>query len=218
MKNKKLSKSPQNIGIPNQKFHLFFTKSQKITRSYSKKKKSNLPNTLIEGFKTTLESALEADLLLMVCDVSDPNMEKQIKVTQTVLEELGLKDKDRIFVFNKTDLVQNKFKLRLVKRNYPDSFLVSSFDKKDVNELRSHVISYFLNKQNHFDLFIPYQDGEAHSEVMGHTNVINQENYENGIFYRVKTPDFIFYRLGIKKYILGPEQANVYLNDQLDSD
>jgi GTP-binding protein HflX len=172
---------------------------------------SNLPNTLIEGFKTTLESALEADLLLIVCDISDPNMEKHIEVTQSVLDELGLKDKDRIFVFNKTDLVQDKFKLRLIKRNYPDSFLVSSFEKSDVNELRSHVINYFLDKQNHFDLFIPYADGEAHSEVMGQTNIINQENYDHGIFYRVKTPDFIFYRLSLKKYVLGPDKAEEYL-------
>lgn len=172
---------------------------------------SNLPNTLIEGFKTTLESALEADLLLIVCDVSDPNLNKHIEVTQSVLKELGLEEKDRIFVFNKTDLVDDKFKLRLIKRNYPNSFLVSSFNKKDIDELRSHIIQYFLDKQNHFDLFVPYADGEAHSEAMSQTNIINQENYENGIFYRVKTPDFIFYRLNLKKYVLGPEQAAQYL-------
>lgn len=168
---------------------------------------SNLPNTLIEGFKTTLESALEADLLLIVVDVSDPNMTKQIEVTQNVLDELGLKGKDRLFVFNKTDLVQDKFKLRLIKRNYPNSFLVSSFNKEDVNELRSHIIDYFLEQQNHFDLYIPYEKGEAHSEVMSQTNIIAQENYQTGIYYRVKTPDFIFYRLTLKNYLLGPEQV-----------
>ena len=49
---------------------------------------SNLPNALISGFKSTLESALEADLLLLVCDVSDKNVEKQIAVTKNVLEDL----------------------------------------------------------------------------------------------------------------------------------
>src|SRR5690606_30828400 len=62
---------------------------------------SNLPNTLIDGFKTTLESALEADLLILVCDLSDPNYKKHLQVTDEVLSELKLEDKDRIVVFTK---------------------------------------------------------------------------------------------------------------------
>ena len=66
---------------------------------------SNLPNTLIDGFKTTLESALEADLLIIVCDISDPHFEKHLEVTQKVLGELKLENKDTLLVFNKKDLL-----------------------------------------------------------------------------------------------------------------
>ena len=59
---------------------------------------SNLPNTLIQGFKTTLESALEADLLLIVCDISDPNYQKHLRVTQEVLTELKIEDKNQIII------------------------------------------------------------------------------------------------------------------------
>src|SRR5690606_20271848 len=57
---------------------------------------SNLPNTLIEGFKTTLESAQEADLLVIVCDISDPNYQKQLRVTKEVLKELGVQEKEQL--------------------------------------------------------------------------------------------------------------------------
>lgn len=62
---------------------------------------SNLPNTLIDGFKTTLESAIEADLLVIVCDISDPHYEKQLEVTNEVLAELSVTNKETIIVFNK---------------------------------------------------------------------------------------------------------------------
>jgi GTP-binding protein HflX len=65
----------------------------------------NLPNTLVQGFKTTLESALEADLLIIVCDLSDPNYQNHLKVTGEVIEELGITDKEQIVVFTKKDKI-----------------------------------------------------------------------------------------------------------------
>jgi len=69
-----------------------------------------LPNTLIDGFKTTLESALEADLLIIVCDISDPYYEKQLEVTNQVLKELDVENKERIIVFNKKDQLEDELK------------------------------------------------------------------------------------------------------------
>ncbi|MGB0455234.1 MAG: GTPase HflX [Bacteriovoracaceae bacterium] len=167
---------------------------------------SNLPNTLIDGFKTTLESALEADLLVIVCDISDPHLEKHIDVTLSVLEDLNLQEKDKFFVFNKRDILKDPLKAQILRRKYPDSFLISSLDKNDVSKLRSHIINYFLEKQDHYDLFIPYDEGLAHSQVVSLANVVSHSNHEKGIYYRVRTPDFIFNQSELKKYILGPEQ------------
>jgi GTP-binding protein HflX len=166
---------------------------------------SNLPNTLIDGFKTTLESALEADLLVIVCDISDPHFEKQLQVTEDVLKELKVYDKEKIIVFNKKDLFQeDDLKLKLILRKYPNSFLVSSFDQADMKNLRSYIIEYFLKKQNHYDLFVPYEDGMAHSAIVSKTNIISSQNHEKGIFYRVRVPDFMFGNLGVGQYILAP--------------
>ncbi len=165
---------------------------------------SNLPNTLVTGFKTTLESAIEADLLIVVCDISDPNYKLHLKVTNEVLEELGLKDKPRLLVFNKKDKLEDIMQQKIILRQYPGSFVISSNDKEDVENLRSYIINYFLDQQNHYDLFIPYELGEHHSSLKGKTNIIKMLAHEKGIFYRVKAPDFIFNRLGIEKFILAP--------------
>ncbi|MCF8058728.1 MAG: GTPase HflX [Bacteriovoracaceae bacterium] len=168
---------------------------------------SNLPNTLIDGFKTTLESALEADLLIIVCDISDPNYKKQLKVTEEVLEELGVGDKEKFIVFNKKDLLNDPIKAKIIKRVHPDSYVVSSFSDEDMRSLRSHVINYFLDKQDQYDLFVPYDEGAAHSSVASKTNIMKTSNHEKGIFYRVRVPDFIFNQLGLHQFVLKPEES-----------
>jgi GTP-binding protein HflX len=168
----------------------------------------NLPSTLVQGFKTTLESALEADLLIIVCDISDPNYKKHLEVTQEIINELNIEDKEQIVVFNKKDKCKDPFLPKIAMRNLKASFLISSQNDQDISDLREYVINYFLSKQDHFDLFIPYTDGEAHSKIRANTNVIKTVNHENGIFYRIKVPEFIFNKLGLNGFILAPTDPN----------
>ena len=168
----------------------------------------NLPSALVEGFKTTLESALEADLLLIVCDISDPNYQKHLQVTQEVLKELDIQEKRQIVVFNKKDLLNDPLRARLIARQYPSSFVVSTYNHDDMQELRTHIVDFFLSQQDHYDLFIPYQAGEAHSRIRANANVMKTGHHENGIFYRIRIPDFIFQQLGLGPYVLAPEQSS----------
>lgn len=165
----------------------------------------NLPSSLVEGFKTTLESALEADLLIIVCDLSDPNYKKHLEVTQQVLAELHIEEKEQIVVFTKKDKIADPFLPKIVMRNLKASFLVSTFEDQDISDLKEYIVNYFLEKQDHYDLFIPYNSGEAHSKIRGKANIIKTSNHEKGIFYRIRIPGFIFNQLGLKEYILAPE-------------
>lgn len=165
----------------------------------------NLPSSLIEGFKTTLESALEADLLLIVCDISDPQYQKHLEVTQAVLKELNIIDKKQLIIFNKKDLLNDPLRSRVILRQYPDSFLVSTYDENDMKDLRQYIIEYFLSKQDHYDLFIPYTHGEAQAKLRANANIIKMVSHENGLFYRIRIPDFIFHQLGLNEFILAPD-------------
>ncbi|MBF0313208.1 MAG: GTPase HflX [Oligoflexia bacterium] len=168
----------------------------------------NLPASLISGFKTTLDSAETADLLVIVCDISDHNHEKHLQVTIDFLKELGIGDKDRIIVFNKKDLLASpdeNLNAIIMLRTHPHSFLISCHDPQDVKKLREFIINFFLNQQSHYDLFIPYEQGEAHAMVLSKTNVMSQVHHQNGIFYRIRVPDFIIQHLGVSRYILSQD-------------
>ncbi len=167
---------------------------------------SNLPNTLIEGFKTTLESIEEADLLLMVIDLSDPHLEKHIETTEEVLKELDLGHKEKIYIFNKKDKVENILKAKVKISKYNKSFIISSLDTDDMKDLRRNIIEYFLEKQNHHDLFVPYSLGNVHSKIEKFTNIEKRTNHENGIYYRIRTPEHLYDKIGIKEYSLSPEE------------
>ena len=65
----------------------------------------DLPPNLIKAFKSTLSETVEADLLLHVIDVNDPQVHMKIDVVEDILQQLGLEDKQKIYVFNKVDLI-----------------------------------------------------------------------------------------------------------------
>ncbi len=66
----------------------------------------DLPPSLIKAFKSTLSETIDADILMHVIDVTDPQIDMKIKCVEEILEQLGAGDKEKIYVFNKTDLIQ----------------------------------------------------------------------------------------------------------------
>ena len=166
---------------------------------------SNLPNTLIDGFKTTLESALEANLLVVVVDISAPNYKKHIKVTSEVLQELGVEGRERFIVFNKKDLLNNSIQAKIIKRIHPNSVVVSSFSREDMKMLREKIIQFCLRNQKRHDIFVPYEEGGIHAAIAGKCNIIKQTNHETGIYYRIHTPEFIFNQMNLRQFVLSPE-------------
>ncbi len=65
----------------------------------------DLPPELIQAFKSTLAETIDADLILHVIDIADPHLEMKVNVVEEILDQLGLKDKPKIYVFNKVDLL-----------------------------------------------------------------------------------------------------------------
>lgn len=79
-----------------------------------------LPHELVEAFKSTLESAAQADILIVVLDLSSPDIMEHWTTTMDVMESVGAGDLEKIVVFNKTDLVSSEMKLvdaRQIDRN-----------------------------------------------------------------------------------------------------
>ena len=86
----------------------------------------NLPHTLIESFKATLEEVSEADLLIHVVDVSHPRVDEHIEAVNSVLKELDASGKQTVMVFNKVDAVQNADHLAAYRNRFPRSAAISA--------------------------------------------------------------------------------------------
>ena len=170
---------------------------------------SNIPNTLIKGFQSTLLSAEEADLLLIVSDISDPHCQKQLEVSLDVLKELGLDKTPHFFIFTKIDLIENhdSLKISLFKKKYPDSFFVNSFDSFSMKNLREFLIEYFLRQLPSRDLFIPYEASQAHSSLASTVSILERHPLEKGMYYKIRAPDFLFSPLGLHQFLLSPEEV-----------
>lgn len=175
---------------------------------------SQLPTHLIEGFKSTLESAAEADLLLIISDAADEDCEDKIAVTLNILKDLHLDHQKKLFIFNKIDLVSRPLQLSLLKKKFPQAYFISAQNPDDINDLRKKIIHFFLEDQNFYDLFIPYTAGGIHYTVEAETNVLKRINHEKGIYYRVKTLPEIFSQQQFAKFLLAPQDPMIKKLDQ----
>ena len=99
----------------------------------------DLPHSLIASFKATLEEARQADLLLHVADASNPAVIDQITSVYSVLEELGIREKDAILVLNQIDAIEDPGTLELLKQRYPMAMFVSARTGEGLSRLATAV-------------------------------------------------------------------------------
>jgi GTP-binding protein HflX len=85
-----------------------------------------LPHHLIASFKSTLEETMKADLLIHVIDITNHSYDDHIRTTHELLETLKLSDTNRLMVFNKVDIIQDRTCFDRIKMRYPDALLVSA--------------------------------------------------------------------------------------------
>ncbi len=118
-----------------------------------------LPTLLVESFKSTLAEALEADLLIHVVDISNPNYEKQMQSVKETLHSIGASDKPELIIFNKVDAfkghdddffvgttgltIEQFEKSWMAKENAPAVF-ISATNKTNVDRLRDSVVNELL--------------------------------------------------------------------------
>lgn len=139
---------------------------------------SKLPHRLVESFKSTLEEISEADLILHVVDSSSPYLTEQIETTNKVLKELNASMVPTLFVFNKTDKVNN---LSLLVTSYKPDLITSVVDDKGIDEVVKKIDDVFYGDIIQRHMFIPYTDGQDYSKIMDNTRVIKTKYVEKGI-------------------------------------
>jgi len=140
-----------------------------------------LPHDLVASFKSTLDEALEARLLLYVVDASDPSWESQLAVVREVLADIGAGQVSARVVMNKTDRLSAEARAEL-RRAMPSAWFISAHDPRDVADVHSRVVAFFESSYVGADLVVPYASQRLVAE-MHELGRVEAERYENDAVY-----------------------------------
>jgi len=135
----------------------------------------DLPHHLVASFKSTLEEARQADLLLHVVDSSNPEVEHHIKTVNKVLDEIGIDHENAILVFNKTDKIEDRSKLDVLRLKYDNGISVSAVSGEGLERLSQAVIDRLASGYVIVEIETPVGNGKLLSQLEDHSVIISRE-------------------------------------------
>ncbi|HEX2573181.1 MAG TPA: GTPase HflX [Polyangia bacterium] len=146
-----------------------------------------LPHDLVASFRSTLEEAKEASLLIHVVDAADPAFRAQLAVTRGVLHEIGADDSPSLLLLNKIDLVAPEARQALAVE-FPDALAVSSRDPADVARVHARIVAFFERDMIEEELFVPYARQAIVARAYETMRVLDERYEEEGTRFRVRGP------------------------------
>jgi GTP-binding protein HflX len=147
----------------------------------------NLPHGLVASFKSTLDEALEASLLAHVVDASDPGFERQLAVTEEVLEEIDANDVPRLLVFNKIDRAGKEQELRAaLLARHPGCIVMSARREADIAKLHDAIAAFFQRDLVEAELFLPWAAQNLRGEIFSTCKVLEERADGEGALLRVR--------------------------------
>ncbi|MSP86981.1 MAG: GTPase HflX [Methylotenera sp.] len=156
----------------------------------------NLPHGLVASFKSTLDEALDASLLLHVIDASDPGFERQLEVTNKVLGEIGANDVPRLRIFNKIDHVGDAAAQTAqeasLRAKYPDCVVMSARNPADVAKLHQTIVAFFQQDLLEVEIFLPWSAQQLRGEIYASCQMLEERSDSEGAFFRFRgEPDTV---------------------------
>src|SRR5574344_909191 len=147
---------------------------------------SNLPHTLVDAFKSTLEEASRADLLLLVIDAADPEAENQYKTVCKVLDEIDAGKNPRIILLNKIDkLDADGVRLSELKVQFPGALCISAKEKSGFDELAVKMTEMLLGEKH--DYVLPVSEKNTLDEIRKNGLIISEEWMDDDIHLTART-------------------------------
>ena len=139
-----------------------------------------LPHKLVEAFKSTLEEAAEATVILNVCDASDEHCAEHLEVTRKLLDELGCEGKPVISVMNKCDLVGDIYAMP----TFGKTVMISAKEQKGFDELLDAVLKELPPTRRKAELLIPFSMGAMAARIRNEGVVEEEEYRPEGLYMR----------------------------------
>jgi len=154
----------------------------------------DLPHSLVASFRSTLDAALEAGLLLHVVDAADPTWPEQEEVTQSVLAEIGGDELPRVLLFNKCDRLTGEQEEALKARR-PDAWFTAAHDPARLADLHGRIVRRFAEADPEAELFVPWSRAAVMGQVHGGTTVVSETFEDGGVRYTLRAPEDVMERL-----------------------
>tara|TARA_B100000029_G_C16834484_1_gene689269 strand:+ start:35 stop:541 length:507 start_codon:yes stop_codon:yes gene_type:complete len=139
----------------------------------------NLPHDLVASFRSTLGEIKNVDLLLMTHDASSKNLLLHIDTVNGVLNDLDVKDKKTLTIFNKIDLI-NEDEFNGLKKRFKDGIFISATCKTGIDTLKDEIESIIKENFIQETLLIPYDKSTHVNSFYKQTNVISKKDRYDG--------------------------------------
>ncbi|MBQ7638482.1 MAG: GTPase HflX [Clostridia bacterium] len=143
---------------------------------------SRLPHLLIEAFKSTLEEAVEADILLLLADASDPEAEAKLETSKELLKELGAEHKPLITVYNKCDIAENSYLMPVSK----NTVKISALTGVGLPALLDAISENYPEQTAVFRAALPYTESALLSWLHENARIIEEKYAEAGVFVKAE--------------------------------
>jgi GTP-binding protein HflX len=158
-----------------------------------------LPHDLVASFRSTLEEAREADVLLHVIDASHSDWEEHYEVVVGVLDELDLGDHDRVLVFNKIDRLthaeEEALRERIRALEPVPAVFVSAFNPESLDALRDTLRARVQSRLAHVVVRVPVADGEAIASLYREAEVMTRVDDDAEVALTARVPAALLGRL-----------------------
>jgi GTP-binding protein HflX len=146
-----------------------------------------LPHDLVASFRSTLDEAADADLLLHVVDASDPAHADHIAVTGEVLREIGADAVPAWILLNKIDRVDGETRAALADR-YPGALQLSAKDRGDIARLHDRLIEQFAGALEDAELDVPWAEHRLVHTIYERATVLAEEHHDAGTRLMIRAP------------------------------
>lgn len=152
-----------------------------------------LPDRLLASFETTLAEACEANLLLIVTDLSDYEWREHIQTTTNMLEKLAADAIPRLYIFNKIDLLQECVEDEELSEICGESpyTRVSSLNPAHMSRLKDQLLELVRKEQRTLKLYVPYSSEEVMTLIYGGCRVIHTRTCPNGLRLVIQGPPHV---------------------------
>ncbi len=145
-----------------------------------------LPHHLVASFKSTLEEAGEAELLLHVIDVTHPDFEQHIKTVREVLTELELGEYPVLHVFNKVDALQEPGLLTRLRNEYAPAVMISAERKMFLDELQRRIVEFATANVVEFEAELPLAEPAVLARIHRMANVLERRFEEDRVIIKLR--------------------------------